>query len=533
MDGFKLYVTNTSTIPPDGYLCYEDSDPGLPNVTQTIPCYQLGKFVIYYDSKGYDIGYGTRGPFVELCYVIINGCPTYRWGSNCEEFCVENCKERNCYPNNGSCVWGCNPKNCLNDICDKETGVCTVVCKERRTGNYCDKYNMAYDGLVSQYPSGSQFAGLATDGNKFSCSKTKGHNVTFQVDLKEESIVTGLFILLGEGTTKEGLHTVYASNYSNAWNSGTVLYTGTSLPTEINFKVFFRYVTYVHPVQGPTTDLEICEIGIIGCPPTQYGPLCNTTCPKHCKGPCDLDVGHCTFGCNNGWTGNMCEEECSAGLYGKACLETCSANCLNARCNHVTGECIGGCKDGWQSFNCSQNCPNGQFGRNCSGFCDGCISRLCHHANGLCENTTSCNPGYKYSQNCIIACDYGYFSYNCANRCYCLTEPCSKGDGICSPRGCKAGWYGDSCNKEYIDGSWTRTDIVPIFKLADLAKLYSKRLEQLGVVMEGRINTTHLKNRILAAIADLQTHKQGRFVLLIFNEYVGEVLKQAIAGHVL
>ncbi|CAC5386256.1 unnamed protein product [Mytilus coruscus] len=77
---------------------------------------------------------------------------------------------------------------------------------------------------------------------------------------------------------------------------------------------------------------------------------------------------------------------------------------------------------------------------------------------------------------------------------------------------------------EYIDGSRSGTDIVPIFKLADLAKLNSKRLEQLEVFIEGRINTTHLKNRILAAIPDLQSHKQGRDVLLIFNKDVGETL---------
>ncbi|CAC5377410.1 unnamed protein product [Mytilus coruscus] len=69
MDGFKLYVTNTSTIPPEGYLCYEDPDPGLPNITQIIPCNQLGKYVIYYDTKGDE----TYGPLVELCYVAING----------------------------------------------------------------------------------------------------------------------------------------------------------------------------------------------------------------------------------------------------------------------------------------------------------------------------------------------------------------------------------------------------------------------------------------------------------------------------
>ncbi|VDI51082.1 Hypothetical predicted protein [Mytilus galloprovincialis] len=167
MDGFKLYVTNTSTIPPDGYLCYEDPDPGFPNIIQTITCNQLGKYVIYYDDKGStEVSNGnTRviGPIVELCYVAINGCP-----------------------------------------------------------------------------------------------------------------------------------------------------------------------------------------------PTHYGPLCNTTCPPNCNGPCELDVGDCLLGCTNGWTGNRCDGECHLGFYGNACLEPCSANCSNQKCNHVTGECIGGCKDGWQGFNCSQ-----------------------------------------------------------------------------------------------------------------------------------------------------------------------------------
>ena len=69
MAGFKLYVTNTSTIPPDGYLCYEDPGPGLPDLTQTIPCHEVGKFVIYYDTTGDDF----FGPVVELCYIAING----------------------------------------------------------------------------------------------------------------------------------------------------------------------------------------------------------------------------------------------------------------------------------------------------------------------------------------------------------------------------------------------------------------------------------------------------------------------------
>ncbi|CAC5408849.1 unnamed protein product [Mytilus coruscus] len=56
---------------------------------------------------------------------------------------------------------------------------------------------------------------------------------------------------------------------------------------------------------------------------------------------------------------------------------------------------------------------------------------------------------------------------------------------------------------KYNDGSQSGTDIVSIFELADIAKLYIKRL---GVVMKGMINTTLLKNWILGAIDDMLAH---------------------------
>ncbi|CAC5418228.1 PTPRT [Mytilus coruscus] len=443
MDGFKLYVTNTSIIPPVGYLCYNDTDSGYPNITQTIPCNQLGKYVIYYDDKGStEVSKGSTnvyGPIVELCYVAINGCRKSFWGSDCQTNCAENCIERNCFPENGSCVWG-------------YTTVCTDGCKERRTGSYCNKYSIATDASVSQNPSGTNPAYLANDGSKKSCSKTQGNNVHFQVDLKDESIVKGMFITFGEHTTREGYHFVYASNNSDTWSIGEVLYNGTTLPTEITFTAVFRYLTYVPPVKDSSSELELCEIGILGCPPTHYGPFCNTSCPENCRGPCDLDSGRCIFGCINGWTDETCDQECPARTFGKDCSEKCSENCLNPICNHVSGKCISGCKDGWQGFNCSQPCPDGQFGRHCSGFCNGCISSMCDSVSGLCDNTTSCNSGFKYSQYCNTACDDGNFGNNCAKTCYCLTKPCRKGDGICPSGGRKAGWHGESCNKECYSG---------------------------------------------------------------------------------
>ena len=46
------------------------------------------------------------------------------------------------------------------------------------------------------------------------------------------------------------------------------------------------------------------------------------------------------------------------------------------------------------------------------------------------------------------------------------------------------------------------TSTAPVFKLADLAHLYMSRMEQLGVVSDTRVNTTRLKQRLLAHFPD-------------------------------
>ncbi|CAC5406190.1 PLXND [Mytilus coruscus] len=303
MDGFKLYVTNTSSIPPQGHLCYEDPDPGLPNITQTISCNQLGKYVIYYDIKG-DKSYG---PIVELCYVSINGCRKTFWGSNCRQSCSENCIENHCYPSNGSCIWGCKDTNCLKDMCDKDTLICTEGCKGGRTGQYCNKYNIAFNSLVSLNLKDNEHDSVASDGNKRSCLTACGSNMWLLVDLKAISIVTEVYLDLSVNPARNHHHTIYASNTSCVRENGTILYSGRSLPLEIDVKVVFRYLIYVPSNQDQNISLEVCEIGIVGCPPTRYGPFCNNTCPENCCEPCDLETGRCKFECVNRGIEDICE----------------------------------------------------------------------------------------------------------------------------------------------------------------------------------------------------------------------------------
>ena len=73
----------------------------------------------------------------------------------------------------------------------------------------------------------------------------------------------------------------------------------------------------------------------------------------------------------------------------------------------------------------------------------------------------------------------------------------------------------------YMDEMRMNADVAPIFKLSDLVKLYSSRLEYLGVEQHVRPHSTELKNRILAHIPELKAYKEGREVLLAFDSDMG------------
>ena len=70
--------------------------------------------------------------------------------------------------------------------------------------------------------------------------------------------------------------------------------------------------------------------------------------------------------------------------------------------------------------------------------------------------------------------------------------------------------------------------IAPVFKLRDLAQLYTDRLKDLGADKTSQVNCSRLKERILAQIPDLQAYKQGRDILLAFKDEVGLALKKAV-----
>jgi len=79
----------------------------------------------------------------------------------------------------------------------------------------------------------------------------------------------------------------------------------------------------------------------------------------------------------------------------------------------------------------------------------------------------------------------------------------------------------------YIEEIQFDDGTAPVFRLADLAQLYSLRMEQLGNKPDVRVNTARLKERLLAQIPDLQAQIRGRDVFLAFSEDIGEALTKA------
>ena len=52
-------------------------------------------------------------------------------------------------------------------------------------------------------------------------------------------------------------------------------------------------------------------------------------------------------------------------------------------------------------------------------------------------------------------------------------------------------------------------------------------MEQLGVVSDTRVNSTHLKQILLAHFPDLQAHTKGRDLFPVFDKDIGAALGKA------
>ena len=71
-------------------------------------------------------------------------------------------------------------------------------------------------------------------------------------------------------------------------------------------------------------------------------------------------------------------------------------------------------------------------------------------------------------------------------------------------------------------------NIAPVFKLADLVKLYESRLKQLQIETDEKVHSTRLKERLLKHLPDLRAHNKGRDVFLVFQNDIGAALVKVV-----
>ena len=64
-----------------------------------------------------------------------------------------------------------------------------------------------------------------------------------------------------------------------------------------------------------------------------------------------------------------------------------------------------------------------------------------------------------------------------------------------------------------------------VFQLSDLAKMYSHLLEQLGANVPSRVNSTRVKDRLLAQIPELGAYTEGKEIKLAFSSDIGAALQ--------
>ncbi|VDI56824.1 Hypothetical predicted protein [Mytilus galloprovincialis] len=153
MNDFRLYFANGSVYHKTE-LCFRDTGKqAQSNLNQSIDCNLSPTRNIYYFN---------RNTFVELCYIEINGCWKGFWGENCTVPCPHNCIDQHCHPANGSCIWGCDPSKCLQG-CFVSTGICSGGCVLGQAGQYCNKYNLAYNQTANIFPLASIFQFLISD----------------------------------------------------------------------------------------------------------------------------------------------------------------------------------------------------------------------------------------------------------------------------------------------------------------------------------------------------------------------------------
>jgi len=85
---------------------------------------------------------------------------------------------------------------------------------------------------------------------------------------------------------------------------------------------------------------------------------------------------------------------------------------------------------------------------------------------------------------------------------------------------------------QYIQDMYMYSNTSPVFKLSELTRLVTERMEHLGVeASDNTVNRTRLKEQLLALVPGLREDKSGREVLISFEPDLGSAVRDACANN--
>ncbi|XP_069126601.1 receptor-type tyrosine-protein phosphatase alpha-like isoform X2 [Argopecten irradians] len=406
--GYELYVSNTTISPQDGFLCYNDTSSTEAAVQLNIihQCPYVGRYVTVYNYRNSPKRYGWYDNYaiLELCEVLVFGCPVGRYGNgDCSQVCPATCYGGYCNPKTGSCLY-CTPTT-YGTVCDN---TCSSDCKD----SLCDRYN------------GSCLDCIPGKHGNF-CENTCSSNCQGSTCIKDTGACYGCVAGKYGATCSQGCP-------MNCDSTGCSQYTG------------------------------YCQACVIG----KHGNTCELDCPANCKDRiCDKNNGHCVE-CVDGKFGDTCNQDCSInckdmicaknggvcsnciiGKHGVDCNSNCSTNCKGSVCDRNNGSCSD-CINGYYTNSCNQSCSESCTNRSCSfsvGHCYACVpTKYGVTCEQDCPSTCRDRLCHKTSGECSNGCENGFYGTTCSTPCGSNCTECLQQGGECQK--CQAGLYGLNCS---------------------------------------------------------------------------------------
>ncbi|XP_069128446.1 scavenger receptor class F member 1-like [Argopecten irradians] len=305
--GYKLYVSNTTSSPQNGDLCYEDTSSILAAVqlNKIQQCPYVGRYVTVYNYRNDPKRYSwySDNAVLELCEVKVNACPAGSYGTDdCSQVCPASCYGGNCDPKTGSCLY-CAPGN-YGDVCEN---TCSTYCKDRLcskdTGHCIEcipgKFDDTCDQVCSLYC------------NTTVCDKDTGHCFGCTDGRYGDNCETDCPVNCKDRLCDRN------TGYCTECISGTFGYTcNQECPDYCNGTSCFEGRRNV-----------LWQVYHFGCTTGRYGTTCSFMCPVTCKDfVCDYQTGQCL--------------DCYPGKYGVVCGADCPDSCAENICNKEDGHCL-------------------------------------------------------------------------------------------------------------------------------------------------------------------------------------------------